>query len=175
MTKYIRVDHDKDYDWLRRIIENWLASDPNSTVLQVNFEHINAWNNYLNNNVVTGKEIVAAVDTQAVTVILPPEKVSKLVKPKEVADPPKRRGRPPSKASIAAARKKELAARKKQKLEHQKSLAEDPFRCPDHPTYHGKNKTSRDCDRCWEIYKVLHPHEYKVVRAAFERSLRKVS
>lgn len=172
MALYLRIDHVKDYDWLKRIIQNWLDSDPNNIKLQNNFEFIYAWGQYLESNVVTSKEVTESVNKDDLAKILPPTK-RQVKKPssKPVVESP-RRGRPPSKQTIAANKKKELADRKQEKLDKIKELASDPFRCVDHPTYHGKNRLSRDCTKCWDIYKSFHPQDWKQVWSAYQRSVK---
>lgn len=172
MTIYLKIDRQKDIDWLQKIIAAWLSADPNNHRLQINFEQISAWDKYLKEGMVSAKEVIENAPEEVVQKIIPPEQIAKLVKPKkEIVEQPKRRGRPPSKASIAAAKKKEKLLAKKEKEAKQKELASDPFRCPDHPTYGGRNRLSRDCPKCWEIYKKFHPADWKQAWNALQRSL----
>lgn len=43
----------------------------------------------------------------------------------------------------------------------------DPYTCVNHRTYQGKIAPRSDCDKCWSIYKLLHPMEYEQKRRTF--------
>jgi len=44
-----------------------------------------------------------------------------------------------------------------------------PNLCPDHPKNEFKRAPRTDCEGCWAAYKRLHPMEYDINRAKFER------
>lgn len=151
MAYYIRIDEKEDYDWLVKIINNWLAADPNDPKLQLNYIHIFNWFKYLENKV-SAKE--AKEEVEAPTNLLS-ESDFKRNSPKPA--PPKRRGRPPS-------------VKKKIKP------IQDPvtkYECAVHKTYYGKRRPQHDCEKCWSIYKLLNPMTYKKARTDFERARNK--
>jgi len=172
MTLYLRIDDNKHFNWLKKIIDGWYNADPNDQRLQINYEPIAGWYKYLNENVVNVSEVIAEVEPEQLPILLDKTHVKKVQKPMKKASPPvdgvKRKGRPPSKQTLAARKQKEKAEKIKEKLA-------DPFFCPDHPTYGGKNRISRDCSRCWDIYKSFHPADWKQAWNAFQRTKNKTA
>jgi len=156
---YIRVDDQADLKWLEKLCDNWLARDPNDERLLINFAHIYNWKNYINNNVVTSKEVYT--EAEAPDAILPKEVLVKHV-PKP--PPPKKRGRPAKKTSKMSA-----------KILPKKSKDIEIFTCKDHPKYEGiKQRPRVDCDGCWDLYAKFNKDKAVPMRAAFN-SKRKLS
>lgn len=149
MAYYVRIDEKEDFEWLQRVLSNWLSKDPNEPLLQTNYKHIYNWDQYLNNRV-TAKEVAAAVDNP---VVLLTEQDTKKIAPRPKAPP--RRGRPPKKKPVA-----------KKKVVEPESL----YDCVIHKTYHGKRRPQHDCEKCWSIYKLFNRMKYAQARKDFERS-----
>lgn len=164
MTKYLRIDNDDDYYWLKSLVERWLGYDPNNPRLQANIEAILNWKRYLD-NVVPIRDIPKPDDGEPAAVALQPSAVEKK----------KKAGRPAKATTVAAQKAKELKAKQAEKFQKQKEKANNPFGCIDHPTYGGVRRPRTDCAKCWDIYKKLHPSEYKRAVQDFERSKRRQS
>lgn len=177
MAIYLRIDDKKDYDWLVKVISNWLGTNPNDPRLQLNYEFIAAWDKYLSDNVVNLSEVIKETPEDKLLDVIAKTDLKKVKVKSKPPEPevtqPKRRGRPPKKETIAAQKHKEQLLRQKEREQKKKDLESDPFRCAEHPTYGGKNRLNRECTKCWDIYKKFHPAEYKTARAAFERNQRK--
>jgi len=61
--------------------------------------------------------------------------------------------------------------KRKAKAKKKAVIEDSPFECLDHRTYGGKNRPTRDCPKCWSVYKQLHPLDYAIKRRDFERSM----
>lgn len=62
---------------------------------------------------------------------------------------------------------------KRNKNREKKKELEDPYSCTVHPKYGGKRRPRTDCEKCWSVFKSLHPMEYSVCRRDFERKFAK--
>ncbi len=150
MASYIRIDDKEDLDWLKKVISNWLATDPNHPRLLLNYKFIAAWEQYLA-HAIPAKEV--AKDTAKPETLLTEADVVKTAPPKP------RRGRPPSKKTTTKTRAK------KKPVE-----APDPYVCPTHPKYTAKRRPQGECTKCWELFKTFNPMRYDLARADYERS-----
>jgi hypothetical protein len=148
MALYIRIDEREDLDWLKRLISNSLALEPNHPMLLTNYKYLYNWDQYLNhpvsakevsNNTTDPKEILTETDRE------------------KTAPKPARRGRPPS-------------AKTKQRAKKKPKEDVDPFQCPAHKTYGAKRRPRSECTKCWELFKQFHPLEYPQARIDFERA-----
>ncbi len=138
MAKYIRIDTNEDYEWLIKVLDNWLNADPNSQALQINYVFIANWRKYLDNPV-SAKEVSEAVPDKKVILT---EADTKKTSPK-----PKK--------------KRTTKSKRKQKPDV------DPYKCPDHPTYGAKNRPRSDCATCWDLYKKFNALRYDQARREF--------
>lgn len=78
---------------------------------------------------------------------------------------------PVERSSIAAEPKAPSTPRKgkkKTKKSPGRNPKDKPFECAKHPLYGGVRVPRTDCERCWEIYRSLHPMEYAQKRRAYE-------
>lgn len=126
---YLKVDSAKEYTWLKTLFDNTLSGDPNGHFLQVNFEHLQYWQQVIDSP----------------------------INKSEVELPPPTARRAPRKQKA-----------KKLSREDKKN----PLICNEHPTYTGSRVPRKDCDGCWDVYKRLHPMDYKTKRIAFERKMK---
>ncbi len=150
MAYYLRIEDIETIRWFQNLVENSLASDPNSPFLQTNYVFLSAWKHALDNRV-SSKEVASAVEEPSVILA---EGDSAKLKQKASTKP------------LSQRQKKALQKAKANKL---KEMAADEFVCMEHKTYHGKRRPQSDCDRCWSIFKKLHLDRYDEARKDFLR------
>lgn len=165
MAKYIRIDDDKDFEWLKTVVSNWLNRDPNNHELTINYIYILNWDKYLKNPV-NAKEVAESVEEPQV--VLTPEDLKKITpKPK----PTKSTAKPVKKGGRGKAKGKTAKAKASAKVEP-KVVEIDPYQCPEHPTYGARYKPRTDCAKCWDLYKQFHPMDFDKARRSFLASKR---
>ena len=157
MAKYIRIDNDKDFEWLKTVVTNWLNRDPNNHELAINYVFISNWDKYLK-NAVSAKSV--ADDVEIVAAILTEEDVKKVTpKPKPITNKVKQTAKKKGKGKTT---KSKVVAKAPIKV-----VDVDPYKCSDHTTYGAKYKPRTDCKQCWDLYKQFHPMEFDKARRQF--------
>jgi hypothetical protein len=152
MAYYIRVDSKDDLDWMTKVLDNLLSKDPNNPTLQINYNFIVNWREYISSPV-AAKE-VADITEQPEAILSDGDK-------KKMAPRPSRK-----KVDV----KKKRTPKEKSSVKQGKTAPDDIYSCKDHPTYGAKRRPRVDCKRCWELFAMFNPPDVvKMKRTEFLR------